>query len=318
MTPRGPLPWLGPALLLAAVAAGAEPPSGEAIVLLEGPDHHGGGIAVAARASLLYVATPLHVAEGADRLRLPGRAEALQPSLLLADARLDLALLAAPLPPGWTPPDWAALAPRAVARPGDSARALGHPGEERWHSAAAPARLEEVSRSRLLIGAPCPAGSSGGGVFDASGGLLGMLLRTGAADCEALPLARIRERVLREGLPFEIPSLAPEAQPPGIQLTLAGPGADALAQELLQRLAADPRRPGPARLRGTVTEAAVSDVSQRPPEFRAALGLELERLDPAAGPLRLTLYRTGTGPDPELARRAALAGIAEEISRWLR
>ncbi|WP_306590421.1 tetratricopeptide repeat-containing serine protease family protein [Geothrix sp. 21YS21S-4] len=211
--------------------------------------HQGSGVVVAPE----LVATNAHVVVGGGGITVHHNGGAWPATPVRLDPSLDLCLLAVPgltAPPAVSAPD--------PEEPGQAVVAVGYPGGRATVTAGHLRGIWHYGKSLLLQSdAPTHPGSSGGGLFDLEGRLLGLTTLTFTTSPR---------------LNFSVPWTSIDA----LQTTGEGarlePG-PALAVDLMERLATDPRNT-------PLWEAAARQwVSDRPDDAQAwlALGLALDQ-----------------------------------------
>lgn len=180
-----------------------------------GDTAQGSGVIVAAG----QVVTNCHVLRFARSVRVrthDGRNFDAQPTL--ADGARDLCLL------GVTGLKDAPVARRPAGdspQPGETIIAIGNPlGLGLAHSTGLlTAVIDQTGSPRLIVSAPLSPGSSGGGLYDGEGRLIGIttaIFSTGQNTNLALPSAWIDE-LTKRGSPPPLPPREPEAEPPWAQ-----------------------------------------------------------------------------------------------------
>jgi hypothetical protein len=165
-------------------------------------DREQGGLSVGSGVTVApsVVATSCHVVRDAVDVRIAGGGATLNADGEHADLRRDVCFLRVP--------DWngkpVAFASASEVRPGAMVAALGFTGgapiTPRFGEVLALHRFDEASV--IESNAPFNSGSSGGGLFDARGALIGLLtfrLRNSEVSYYSVPVQWVRERLPGEG-----------------------------------------------------------------------------------------------------------------------
>ena len=204
-----------------AVAQSGEQRGAEHIVVMvrsrfDTEEQWGAGLVVGARAGRLYIVTANHVvrrggtvADVTVSLRnLPGE---WHPARVLdhADRQLDLAVLAVVDQPGQplggAPVAFAILGSPETLKVGDDLHAIGNPLGRPWHVNLSPFKYRRSDGDRLSFEAPLvQKGHSGGGVFDPSWRLMGMLIRDEPPDGVAVSISRLVAQLKDWGYPVDL------------------------------------------------------------------------------------------------------------------
>ena len=172
------------------------------------PESQGSGVVIAPE----QVVTNCHVIEDADTIQAIRLGKSFRASLLRRDASRDLCLLGVPgLQASATP-----LRSRAELRVGEIVYAVGNPlGLELSVSAGLVSALPATGEPHIYTNAPLSPGSSGGGLFDADGRLVGIttaVFHYGQNFNLALPVDWVRELPQR-GAPATQPPPTPSPEP---------------------------------------------------------------------------------------------------------
>lgn len=169
------------------------------------PGSFGSGVVIAPE----RIVTNCHVVEDADTIQSIQGGKSSKVSLLRRDAPRDLCLLSAP----GLQASPALLRPRGELRVGEAVYAVGNPlGLELSVSAGLVSALPAAGEPHIYTSAPLSPGSSGGGLFDAAGRLVGIttgVFHYGQNFNLALPADWVRE-LPRRGVPA-----APRPPTPG-------------------------------------------------------------------------------------------------------
>jgi Trypsin-like peptidase domain len=190
------------------------------LVLIEseinGEQHFGAGMIFAHNADRLYIATANHVVrqglQAADRVRLrlrflPG--ETVEAKLLEnVDRDLDLAVIAVVGVKGKGIPtselNFDLLADTSSLQPGMDVSSVGYPGRRAWYTSQLPQRLSEIGSSAIRFEATwIEPGLSGGGLFDPSWRLIGMVVSDSPPVGMAIPASQIHARLRQWGYPVD-------------------------------------------------------------------------------------------------------------------
>lgn len=143
---------------------------GPSVVVIVGSSKQGSGVILAGHQ---MVATNAHVVEGQSKLEIKLRdGRTVEGAVLVSDAVADLALLQ--LPAGNYPT--VEIGDSDALRAGEGVVAIGAPlGLEQTVSSGEIAALRQVDGERFIqISVPISRGSSGGGLFDRNGRLVGI------------------------------------------------------------------------------------------------------------------------------------------------
>lgn len=172
------------------------------------PESQGSGVVIAPE----QVVTNCHVIDDADTLQATWLGKPLKASLLRRDAPRDLCLLGVPGLQASPAP----LRLRAELRVGEAVYAVGNPlGMELSVSAGLVSALPATGEPHIYTNTPLSPGSSGGGLFDASGRLVGIttaVFHYGQNFNLALPADWVRELPQR-GAPATPPPPTPSPEP---------------------------------------------------------------------------------------------------------
>lgn len=185
------------------------------------PESFGSGVAIASE----QVVTNCHVVEDADTIQAIHRGKSSKASLLRRDAPRDLCLLNVP----GLQASPALLRPRGELRVGEAVYAIGNPlGLELSVSAGLVSALPAAGEPHIYTNASLSPGSSGGGLFDAEGRLIGIttsVFHYGQNFNLALPADWVRE-LSHRGAPATPPPPTPSPEPDWAEdarkLSLAG------------------------------------------------------------------------------------------------
>jgi S1-C subfamily serine protease len=176
----------------------------------------GSGIVLGIRGDRLYIMTSRHVAWPDDEKRnevrvsfftAPG--ESFKANVLdFSDPNLDLAVLSIPATtPGLPPVRPLSLGDLSSVKLATPVRSIGHPAGVLWRDAATAEKFSRRASSNLVFESTIvDNGSSGGGLFDSCGGLLGMIRWGGSGDGVATPIDRLLEKLAEWQLGFSYPA----------------------------------------------------------------------------------------------------------------
>lgn len=217
------------------------------VVTVRGDNVSGAGIVFALRQPFVYVVTADHVVrkglEAFDGLKVgfeswPGES---LPAVLLEsrDTNLDVAVLRVDLTghniPGSLLPAPASLTYAGIRhlQRGAPTYPIGHPQGRDWFVPGSPAKVYEAVGFEITVESACGEGHSGGGLFDPSWRLLGMLIKTDDFVCTAVSFETVVEKLIHWRYPVDLsPSLgvAPsEVTRTGVVVIDAMDGADETA-----------------------------------------------------------------------------------------
>lgn len=211
------------ALPLPAEAASREEVAKSLIVQVEGRLPHastsGSGILFARRGSHLYIATANHVVrqgiEEADDLRVRfrfWRDEAVHADLLeQRDRTLDLAVLRVDLSSVPVPPEtldgleWRQLGDALALEEGGDVFPVGNPHGRPWFAPREAAPVHRIVGDEITFEHDCEQGYSGGGLFDETWSLVGMLVTDDPVVCRAKAIHAVFEKLQKAwGLPLSL------------------------------------------------------------------------------------------------------------------
>lgn len=203
----------------------------------------GAGLVIGTRAGRTYIATANHVVRRGGTVAsdvsvtlrgLPGESQAAR-VLDHADRRLDLAVLAVVGQPGQGlhggPLPFAILGSLEAPKVGDDLYVLGNPLGNPWHVNLSPFKYRKADGDRFTFEAPLvQKGHSGGGVFDKSWQLIGMLVSDEPPDGVAVPMNRVVAQLKDWGYPVDLTtrktqsaaSVGASSQPPSVPLSWTG------------------------------------------------------------------------------------------------
>lgn len=172
------------------------------------PESFGSGVVIAPE----QVVTNCHVIEDADTIQAIQGGKSSKASLLRRDAPRDLCLLNVP----GVQASPALLRSRGELRVGEAVYAIGNPlGLELSVSAGLVSALPAAGEPHIYTNASLSPGSSGGGLFDAAGRLIGIttsVFHYGQNFNLALPADWVRE-LSHRGAPATPPPPAPDPEP---------------------------------------------------------------------------------------------------------